>query len=126
MKKLTYLLALTAAIMLASCSPKLTSHVSDAVSVVQETNVSYNPLTMTLDTEPITYTIDISTRAGQVKLQGLTLQEARDLVLVEALMANKCATIFKPQYTHLVDKGKVLRITIYGFPARYKNTPDEK
>lgn len=125
MRKLIYLLSVAAVALLTSCAPKMTTRVSEAVSRVEETNVSYNPLTMTLDSEPITHTIDISTSAGQVKLQGLSLQEARDLVLVEALMANKCATIFKPQYTHLIDKGKVLRITIYGFPARYKNKPEQ-
>lgn len=38
----------------------------------------------------------------------------------ESTMANHCATIFNPQYTHLFKGCKILRITVYGYPARYK------
>lgn len=75
---------------------------------------------MDIDPEPITYSIDVSTEAGRMKLKNLSLEEARDLALLEAIMANKCATIFQPQYTHLKHKGSVLRVTLYGYPARYK------
>ncbi|MDE6289942.1 MAG: hypothetical protein K2M16_00265 [Muribaculaceae bacterium] len=75
---------------------------------------------MDIDKDPITYVIDISTEAGKMKLKNLSVDEACDLALIEAIMANKCATIFNPQYTHLVHKGKVLRVTLYGYPARYK------
>lgn len=101
-------------------SPKMTSRALNAYTTVQTTNVSYNPMTMVLDAEPITYTIDISTQSGRAKLNGLSLDEAYDLVLVEAVMSNKCATIFQPQYTNLMKSGNVLRVTIYGYPARYK------
>lgn len=101
-------------------SPKMTSRALNAYTTVQTTNVSYNPMTMVLDAEPITYTIDISTQSGRAKLNGLSLDEAYDLVLVESVIANKCATIFQPQYTNLMKKGDVLRVTIYGYPARYK------
>lgn len=105
---------------LSACSPKMTSRALNAYTTVQTTNVSYNPMTMVLDSEPITYTIDISTQSGRAKLKGLSLDEAYDLVLVEAVIANKCATIFQPQYTNLMKKGNVLRVTVYGYPARYK------
>ena len=104
-----------------SCSPKYSARKLNAYTTVSNFNVSYNELTMDLDEKPITYTIDISTKEGRMKLNNLSLDEACDLVLVEAIMANRCATIFQPQYTHLMHKGKVLRITIYGYPARYKN-----
>lgn len=81
---------------------------------------SYNEMTMDLDTTPITYTIDVSTAEGQLKLKRLSLAEAQELALVEAIMANRCATLFNPQYTHLTRGNKVLRITVYGYPARYK------
>ena len=103
-----------------SCSPKISTRKLNAYTTVAPTFKSYNELTMDLDKEPITYVIDISTEAGKMKLKNLSVDEACDLALIEAIMSNKCATIFNPQYTHLVHKGKVLRVTLYGYPARYK------
>ncbi|MDE6278464.1 MAG: hypothetical protein K2M05_00675 [Paramuribaculum sp.] len=105
---------------ISSCSPKVSTRKLNAYTTVNPNIVSYNELTMDIDTEPIEYTIDISTEAGRLKLNKLTIDEACDLALIEAIRASKCATIFQPQYTHLVEKGKVLRVTLYGFPARYK------
>ena len=105
---------------LSSCSPKISTRKLNAYTTVAPTFKSYNELTMDLDKEPITYVIDISTEAGKMKLKNLSVDEACDLALIEAIMSNKCATIFNPQYTHLVHKGKVLRVTLYGYPARYK------
>ncbi len=105
---------------LSRCSPKISTRKLNAYTTVQPNIESYNKLTMDIDEEPITYVIDISTEAGKMKLKNLSLDEACDLALIEAIMANKCATIFNPQYTHLMHKGKVLRITLYGYPARYK------
>lgn len=122
MRNHTIILTLIAifAIGLSSCSPKITTRKLNAYTTVAPTIVSYNELTMDLDPEPITYVIDISTEAGRAKLNKLTLDEACDLALIEAIMTNKCATIFNPQYTHLVQSGNVLRVTLYGYPARYK------
>ena len=126
MRKLIYLLSVAKVALLTSCStPKLTTTEKGGTSWIEEKFKSDNDIEMEPDSEPITHTIDISTQAGQIKLQGLSLQEARELVLVEALMANKCATFLTPQFTHLVEKGKVLRITFYGFPVRYKNKPEQ-
>ena len=105
---------------ISSCSPKVSTRKINAYTTVNPNIVSYNELTMDIDTEPIEYTIDISTEAGRLKLNKLSIDEACDLALIEAIRASKCATIFQPQYTHLVEKGKVLRVTLYGFPARYK------
>ena len=105
---------------LSSCSPKISTRKLNAYTTVAPTIKSYNELTMDLDNEPITYVIDITTEAGKMKLKNLSVDEACDLALIEAIMSNKCATIFNPQYTHLVNKGKVLRVTLYGYPARYK------
>ncbi len=105
---------------LVSCSPKISTRKLNAYTTVNPNIVSYNELTMDIDDAPITYVIDISTEAGKMKLKNLSVDEACDLALIEAIMANKCATIFNPQYTHLVHKGKVLRVTLYGYPARYK------
>lgn len=105
---------------ISSCSPKVSTRKLNAYTTVNPNIVSYNELTMDIDTEPIEYTIDISTEAGRLKLNKLSVDEACDLALIEAIRASKSATIFQPQYTHLVENGKVLRVTLYGFPARYK------
>lgn len=103
-----------------SCSRRHGASSLNAYTTVNPNIVSYNELTMDLDPEPISYTIDISTNEGRLKLNKLGLEEAKELALVEAIMANHCATIFNPQYTHLYKGGKILRITVYGYPARYK------
>lgn len=118
--KTIFLLFAAAALLLFGCSPKISTRQMNAYTTVAPNIVSYNELTMDIDPNPITYTIDISTREGKVKLKNLSVDEACDLVLLEAIMANRCATIFQPQYTHLTNKGKVLRVSVYGFPARYK------
>ena len=113
-------LLLVLSIGVTSCSPKISTRKLNAYTTVDPTIVSYNELTMNLDPQPITYTIDVSTESGRAKLNKLSVDEACDLALIEAIMSYKCATIFNPQYTHLVNKGKVLRVTVYGYPARYK------
>ncbi|MDE7387486.1 MAG: hypothetical protein K2N28_10175 [Muribaculaceae bacterium] len=50
----------------------------------------------------------------------MSLTEAQDLVLEEAIKSYNCDMILNATYSHLVLKGKVLHITVYGYPARYK------
>lgn len=104
-----------------SCAKRTSASSLNAYTTVNPGIVSYNELTMDLDTEPITYTIDVSTPIGKTKLNKLTLEQAKELALVEAIMYARCATIFQPQYTHLVQRNNVLRVTVYGYPARYKH-----
>ncbi len=105
-----------------SCSGKMgATHMNGWISS-NTTVVSYNELTMDLDEKPITYVIDVTTEAGRAKLDKLTLEEAKELALVEAIMYAKCATIFQPQYKYVYKKGKVLGVELYGFPARYKKS----
>lgn len=87
---------------------------------------SYNELTMDLDPTGVTYTIDYSTPEGRLKLKNISLREAQQLALVECLMKYNCATLFNPQYTHLKKGKNILRVTVYGFPARYKKAEPEK
>lgn len=91
---------------------------------------SINRFDLDVDTEGITYTIDISTAEGQIKLDGLTLEQAKKLALEEAAIKNNCARIISPKFSHLKKGKHVLRVTVFGFPARYKNsdkpaTPDK-
>lgn len=123
MKKIIFCLWAAAVCLLlpgcASTSKRATS--MNAWHTVHANIESYNELTMDLDTEPVEYTIDISTPEGKLKLNKISLEAAHELALVECVMHNKCATLFNPQYTQLVRGGKILRVTVYGYPARYKH-----
>ncbi|MCM1355941.1 MAG: hypothetical protein NC212_06010 [Staphylococcus sp.] len=90
------------------------------------TIVSYNELTMDLDPTGVSYTIDVSTEEGKVKLHNVSVHEAERLALIEAIMKYNCATLFNPQFTHLKNGRDVLRVTVYGFPARYKKVEQDK
>lgn len=103
-----------------SCRTVTGSHERNASNTVKAKISSYNELTMDLDSEPITYTIDVSTPEGKIKLRKRSVRQAEELALIEALMVNNCAALFNPQYTHLKKGKKILRVTVYGFPARYK------
>ncbi len=96
-----------------------------------KSNNAYNtpPTTITSDgiadmeisRQSISYTIDISTPEGQLKLKGLKQEEAEELALTEAVIVNRCAMLINPQYTFLKDGKNILRVTVYGFPAYYTN-----
>lgn len=123
MKFKIHTLACTAllAAALSSCSSfRSSSHADHAKDSVSTTNVSYNELTMDLDPTAVSYTIDVSTPEGRLKLNKISLREAERLALVECLIKHNCATLFNPQYTHLKKGKNVLRVTVYGYPARYK------
>lgn len=107
-------------LLLGACTTHKTATSLNAWTTVAPTIESYNELTMDLDKNPISYTIDISTDDGRLKLNKLSVPEAQNLALVEAIMVNRCATLFNPQYTQLTKGNKVLRVTVYGYPARYK------
>lgn len=83
-------------------------------------SISINNMDLDIDPEGITYTIDISTREGRMKLNGLNLKQAKELALQEAAMMNNAARIVSPKFTHLTEGNDILRITVFGFPARYK------
>lgn len=119
--------ALAATMAISSCSITRTgSREENSHTTVAPEIVSYNELTMDLDPTGVTYTIDISTPEGKLKLDKISLAEAQQLALVECLMKYNCATLFNPQYTHLKKGKDILRVTVYGFPARYKRLETEK
>lgn len=123
MKKAVYLFIIClSGICFTACSPRFSSTANQASKYVTHERVeSYNELTMDLDPNgPIEYTIDISTPDGKLKLNKISVAEAQQLALVEAIMHARCVALFHPQYTQLVKRGKVLRVTVYGTPAYYK------
>lgn len=98
----------------------------NASNTVKAKITSYNELTMDLGENAITYTIDVSTADGKIKLNKLSLHQAEELALTEAVMNNNCAALFNPQFTHLKKGKKILRVTVYGFPAYYKRKAETK
>lgn len=69
----------------------------------------------------VEYTIDYSTPDGRLKLKKITLEQAKELVNAEAAIKYNCAMLVRPKYTFLKDGKQILRITVFGFPANYKN-----
>lgn len=88
-----------------SCRTTAGSTNRNASNTVRAKNISYNELTMDLASDAVTHTIDVSTPDGRAKLYKLSLRQAEDLALTEALMKNNCAALFNPQFTYL-KKGK--------------------
>ena len=122
MKKYLILTATAiAALFLSSCRTSYTGDGTSAAEIVDSYIGSVNDVNLEIATEPITYSIDISTEEGRAKLHGLSYAKARSLCLREAVMSARCAKLVNPQYTKLMKGRRVLRITVYGFPAVYKN-----
>ena len=123
MKKTIRMTAFVAVAILSlhSCRTALTADGTSAAELIDSYTGSYNEVNLDIATEPILYSIDISTAEGRTKLKDLTLRETKSLALREAVMMNRCAKIVNPQYTQLMKGSQVLRITVYGFPAVYKN-----
>ena len=94
---------------------------ANALQIVNTKTKSVNAYDLDISNEPVEYTIDVSTASGRQQLKKLSLTQARELVLRECIMKHKCGTIFNPQYTHLKKGKRILRITVFGFPAWYKN-----
>ena len=82
---------------------------------------SYNNYGLAVSEESVTYTIDVSTPEGKTKLHKRSEKQANELALAEALMKYKCAMLINPQFTHLKKGKKILRVTVFGFPAYYRN-----
>ena len=123
MKKNILMMALVAITTLTttSCKTRMTAGGTSAAEIVDSYTGSINDVNLIIASEPITYSIDISTDEGRLKLSKLSLPQAKSLALREAVMMNKCAKIVNPQYTQLMKGKQVLRVTVYGFPAVYKN-----
>ena len=110
-----------AAATLTACRTSYTSDGTSAAEIVDSYTGSINDVNLEIASEPITYTIDISTDEGRAKLNKLSYDEAKSLCLREAVISARCAKLVNPQYTRLMKGRRVLRITVYGFPATYKN-----
>ena len=110
----------------ASCKTSMTAGGTSAAEIVDSYTGSVNDVNLEIASEPITYSIDISTDEGRLKLRKLSLPAAKSLALREAVMMNRCAKLVNPQYTQLMKGKQVLRVTVYGFPAVYKNKAERQ
>lgn len=122
MKKLLMTVGVMAAVLLVFSSCRTVNGAyGEGASQTANTQVhSINWYNLDISETPIQYTIDITTPDGMAKLKGLSLKEAENLVLREAVMQHNCALIFNPQYKYILSRKRVMRITVYGFPASYK------
>lgn len=107
---------------LSSCSTSRSGGSGITDTEITTITHSVNEYDLDVDPQGITYTIDISTAEGRIKLNGLSLSQAQELALQEAAIKNNCARIISPKYSHLKKGKNILRITVFGFPARYKNS----
>lgn len=131
MKYIYYIAAVGLLLIVSSCSVLRSGGEGITRTEIPTYTESINRYDLDVDTEGIIYTIDISTEEGQLKLHGLTLEEAKKLALDEAVIKYQCARIISPKFSHLKKGKQVLRVTVFGFPARYKNsnktaTPDKE
>lgn len=118
-----------ASIYLASCGsstyipPQHQAHnyVDNAGTDVNLRNTSFNQFDLTLLGNPIEYEINIATEEGAKLLKGLTLQQAKQKAIWNACSKYNCAVIFRPDFDCLTQDGRVLRVTLRGTPANFKN-----
>lgn len=124
MKATTYIVSLSLiCVLLSSCSNSRSSAYGMGTTLNPKVKAaSDNEYDLIIMDDYIQYTIDISTPEGALLLKKKTLAEAQMTVENEAAMANHCDLIWQPKYSHLMDGKKILRITISGRPANYKNT----
>ena len=122
MKYIFYIATIAICLLEVSCSAFVRTGGSGITSTeVTTVTHSTNEYDLVVDPQTITYTIDVSTPEGMLKLEKLSLKEAKELALTEAAIKYKCARIISPHYSHLKKGKKILRITVSGNPARYKN-----
>lgn len=120
-------MSILVSMVLCSCSAiKTGSHSRNAYHTPKTYIESVNDYALDVDPNGVSYTIDISSPEGAAKLENLSLAEAEDLALTEAVIKYNCAMLVNPQFTNLMNNKRVLRITVYGFPARYRARPDQQ
>lgn len=128
MRKLFFILSLyiTITVTFISCNTVKTGSYSRNAYHIPATYIqSDNDYALDVSSEGVSYTIDISTPEGAAKLNKISLSDAENLALTEAVIKYNCAMLVNPQFTNLRNGKKVLRITVFGFPARYRARPDK-
>lgn len=123
---ITAFICTLAVVSFSSCSTSRTGANSNNAYQAPRTYIeSMNDYALDVEPEGVSYTIDISTPEGAAKLNKISLKEAENLALTEAVIKYNCAMLVNPQFTHLKKGNRILRITVFGFPARYRGRPDK-
>lgn len=82
-------------------------------------------MTMDISDDYITYDIDILTKEGKILLKNASEESAKNIALSRAIVANRCDAIFQPRITTVRGgKNEILRVTVYGRPAKYRKQQD--
>ena len=131
MKHILSIAIIALSLLVSSCSSLRSGGDGITATEIPTYTESINRYDLDVDTQGITYTIDISTPEGRIALEGRTLEQAKKLALEDAAIKNNCARIISPKFSHLMKGKQILRVTVFGFPARYKNsqktaTPDKQ
>lgn len=122
MKLFFYITISVASIILSSCSSTRSSAYGISTRNVNTHVSSHNEYDLDVLDDYITYTIDISTEEGRLKLNGLSKDEAAAVAERQAAIKNKVDCIFDPKFDFLTKGKHVLRVTVAGRPANYKNS----
>lgn len=69
--------------------------------------------------------IEPYTISDRKRLKGLTLPEAKEKVLQEAVIARGCAMIIEPNYSYDMKGKNIVRITVVGYPGNYNFEKDK-
>ena len=122
MKYFYCLFSIVFCLTVSSCSTSRSGGIGVTDTEVTTITHSINEYDLDVDAQGITYTIDISTPEGRIKLNKLSLKQAQALALQEAAIKNNCARIVSPKFSYLKKGKQILRVTVVGCPARYKNS----
>lgn len=118
-------LLILAGILISSCGSSNNFHGdgfgSDVIFDPATTVKSDNEYDLIIEEQSIEYTIDISTADGRLMLNGVSEKEAQRIVTNAALIKYNCDVIFRPKYSVLKNGKQILRITMGGRPAIYRN-----
>ena len=115
MKRLfLFVFTMTLVVSLSSCRSSKNVSCNNAINIGTRV-IGENSYKIIVGEERIApYTIN-----NRKQLKRLSLQEAKDKVLQEAVIARNCATIVEPNYSYDMKGKKIVRITVVGYPGYY-------
>ena len=124
MKKQYFLTAIAAFTIVTICSCSRAhsdATINNAWNAPNTVVNSFNEYDLVASNQYVSYTIDVSTPEGKTKLHKKSEKQANELALAEAVIKYKCSMLINPQFTHLKKGKKILRVTVFGQPAYYRN-----
>lgn len=122
MKHIYHIVAIVACLSICSCSTPRSSAYGISSRNIDTQVQSRNEYNLDILDLYITYTIDISTEEGRLRLNGLTPEEAAAVAERQAAIINKVDCIFDPKFDFYTKGKDVLRVTVAGRAANYKNS----